>query len=134
MADERDPIAAMNNATGKHDENSDSRERNFTDAFEAPDRQGKIGPGADEQHRAPLGEGARAPFAQETGGKPQYSSFDGSGNERVVVLTENEKGQPIKATGPDAASAQEAGEKSDDQLGDMGYGKPSGRAAPSDGA
>jgi hypothetical protein len=135
MADERDPIAAMNNATGKHDEDSDSRERNFTDAFEAPDRQGVIGPGDPEgQHRAPLGEGVRAPLAQESGGKPQYSSFDGSGNERVVVLTENEKGQPIKASGPDAASAQESGEKSSDQLGDMGYGKPSGRAAPSDGA
>jgi hypothetical protein len=124
----------MNNATGKHDENSDSRERNFTDAFEAPDRQGVVGPGSGDQHRAPAGEGVRAPLAEESGGTPQYSSFDGSGNERVVVLTENEKGQPIKATGPDAASAQESAEKSDEQLGDMGYGKPSGRAAPSDGA
>jgi len=121
VADERDPIAAMKNATGKHDEGSDSRERNYTDAFEAPDRQGVIGPGDEEgQHRAPLGEGARAPLAQETGGKPQFSSFDGKGNERVVVMTENAEGKPTQGTGPDAASAQAAAESSDEQIGDFG--------------
>jgi hypothetical protein len=120
VADERDPIAAMKNATGKHDETSDPRERNFTDAFEAPDRQGVVGPGKGEQHRAPLGEGVRAPLAQESGGKPQYSSFDSKGNERVVVMTENEKGQPTLGTGPDAASAQKSAESSDAQIGDFG--------------
>lgn len=120
MADERDMIAAMKNATGKHDEESDPRERNFTDAFEAPDRQGVVGPGTGEQSRAPMGEGVRAPMAEESGGKPQYSSFDGQGNERVVVLTENEKGQPTLGTGPDAASAQQRGESSDEQIGDFG--------------
>jgi hypothetical protein len=120
VADIRDPIAAMNNATGKHDEDSDSRERNYTDAFEAPDRQGVVGDGPGPQHRAPLGEGARAPLAQETGGKPQFSSFDGKGNERVVVLSENEKGQPAQGVGPDAASAQADAESGDSQIGDMG--------------
>jgi hypothetical protein len=108
----------MKNATGKHDENSDSRERNYTDAFEAPDRQGVIGPGKGEQHRAPLGDGVRSPMDQEA--KPQYSSFDSKGNERVVVLSENEKGQPSLGTGPDAASARAGAEKGDSQIGDFG--------------
>jgi len=39
-----------------------------------------------EQHRAPEGQGVRAPDAQDTGGMPQFSVFDGEGNEQVVVV------------------------------------------------
>lgn len=120
MADERDPIAAMHNAGGRDDETADARKANFTDAFDEPDRQGVMGPGKGEQHRAPAGEGVRAPLAQETGAKPQFSSFDSKGNERVVVLSENEKGEPAQGTGGDAASAQAAAEKGDSQIGDFG--------------
>jgi len=131
VADERDPIAAMKNATGKHDEDSSSRERNYTDAFEAPDQQGVVGPGEEPQHRAPAGDGVRAPLAQETGGKPQFSSFDGRGNERVVVMTENAEGKPTQGTGPDAASAQAAGESSDAQIGDFGSEQTTSRTSDS---
>lgn len=120
MADERDPIAAMHNQGGKQDEKSDARNANYTDAHDAPDRQGVMGPGQEPQHRAPAGDGHRAPLAQETGGTPQYSSFDSKGNERVVALSTNEQGQPAKGTGPDAASAKADAEKGGSQLGDMG--------------
>ncbi len=117
MADERDLMAAkLNEGAGEgggDGEGSDIRKADYTgarytDAFDAPDRQGVMGPGQDPQHRAPAGEGVRAPLAQETGDLPQYSTFDGKGNEEVVVLGENEKGQPAKGSGPDAASARAA--------------------------
>lgn len=116
MADQRDMMAAMKNAEGRAGEG----EKKFTDAFDAPDQQGKMGPGKGPQHRAPAGEGVRAPLAQDGGGPPQFSSFDSKGNERVVVLSQNEKGQPAQGTGPDAASAQAMAEKGDSQQGDMG--------------
>lgn len=120
MADERDPTAAMKNREAA--EQSGGQKKNFTDAFDAPDRQGKVGPNTESQHRAAPGEGVRAPLAQESGGQPQYSSFDSKGNERVVVLSENEKGNPAKGTGPDAASAQADAETGDAQIGDLGPG------------
>ncbi len=120
MADERDPMAAMLNKAGQRGEESDSPDANFTDAGDTPDRQGVMGPGQDPQHRAPADEGVRAPLAQESGGLPQYSSFDGKGNERVVALSTNEKGQAAQGAGPDAASAQAQAEKGDSQIGDLG--------------
>jgi len=109
MGEERDPIAAMNNAAGKDGE-TDAENANFTDAFDAPDRQGVMGPDNGPQHRAGPGEGVRAPFASETGGSPEFSVFDGKGNESVVVMTETEDGRPAQGTGDNADSAQnEAG-------------------------
>lgn len=118
MTDERSPTAFHN--AGKDDEKSDASNANYSDAFDAPDAQGVMGPGKGEQHRAPADEGIRAPLAQETGGNAQFSSFDGKGNERVVVLSENEAGQPAQGTGKDAASAQAAAESGESQIGDMG--------------
>lgn len=118
MADERDPMAAMKNREAA--EESGGHKKNFTDAFDAPDRQGTLGYGQEPQHRAPAAEGVRAPLAQESGGAPQYSSFDSKGNERVVVLSENEEGNPAKGTGPDAASAQADAAQGDNQIGDLG--------------
>ena len=120
MADERDPIAAMHNQGGKQDEKADARNANYTDAADAPDGQGVMGTGQDPQHRAPAGDGFRAPLAEKSDAPPQYSSFDSKGNERVVVLGTNEEGQPAKGVGTDAASAQADAEAGDSQLGDEG--------------
>jgi hypothetical protein len=105
LADERDPIAAEKNASGNFDPNNPSK-RNFTDAFEQPDRQGVVGPGNDPQHRAGPGEGVRAPFAEHEGGDPQISVFDGKGNEQVVVASANREGNLAQGTGPDSESAR----------------------------
>lgn len=105
MADERDPIAAQKNAEGNYDPNDPSK-RNFTDAFEQPDRQGVIGPGSEPQHRAGPGEGVRAPFAHEEGGDPQISVFDGKGNEQVVVAATNKDGRPAQGSGDDPGEAR----------------------------
>ena len=118
MADIRDPIAARNNAKAKEEAEEAGRDANYTQSLDDP--QTPVGPNSDGDHRAAPGEGARAPLAQDTGGKPQFSSFDGKGNERVVVLGENEKGQPAQGVGPDAASAQADAEGGDTQIGDMG--------------
>jgi hypothetical protein len=117
VADIRDPIAAMNNAKAKEEAEEAGRDANYTQTLD--DQQAVVGPNSDN-HRAGPGEGVRAPLAQESGGKAQYSSFDGKGNERVVVLGENEKGQPAQGVGPDAASAQADAEGNDTQIGDMG--------------
>lgn len=105
MADERDPIAAMNNASGSFDPDNPSK-RNYTDAFEQADRQGVVGPGDDEQRRAAPGEGVRAPFAQEGGGDPQISVFDGKGNESVVVASTNQHGRSAQGSGNDVGEAE----------------------------
>ena len=123
MADERDPMAAMLNKAGKQDEQADASNANYTDAFDDPDGQGVMGPGQDPQHRAPAGDGFRAPMAEESDAPPQYSSFDGKGNERVVALSTNEKGQPAQGVGTDAAAAKADAEQGDSQIGDMGSGE-----------
>jgi len=104
MADEKDPIAALNNAKAKEEAESEGRSRNFTEAFDAPDRQGVMGSNQDKRRAGP-GEGIRAPFAQDTGGQAQSSVFDGKGNESVIVYGTNEEGRPAQGTGPDVASA-----------------------------
>lgn len=107
VADERDPIAATHNtSTTKQDETSDARKANYTDAFDAPDQQGVMGPDNGPQHRAAPGEGVRAPLAQDTGDDAQFSVFDGKGNEKVVVATQGPDGHLTQGTGDDAASAR----------------------------
>jgi hypothetical protein len=99
---------------------SEQPDPNFTDAYDA-ERQGVMGPGDEPQHRAPDGDGVRAGFADQTGGPPQMSVFDGKGNESVVVVGENEKGDPAKGTGPTTADALADAEKGDSQIGsDLG--------------
>ena len=120
MADERDPVAGMLNREGKGDEEADAGNANYTDAFDASQGQGVMGTGQDPQHRAPAGDGFRAPLAEKSDAPPQHSTFDGKGNERVAVLGTNEEGRPAKGVGADAASAQADAESGASQIGDMG--------------
>jgi hypothetical protein len=62
------------------------------------------------QHRAPEGQGVRAPYAEETG-VSEISVFDGKGNESVVRTVGDESGQRVQGTGPDSASAAADAEK-----------------------
>ncbi len=103
--DQRDPIAASNNAKAREEAEAEGRSRNFTEAFDAADRQGVLGPDQNKRRAGP-GEGIRAPFAQDTGGQSQTSVFDGKGNESVVVFGENEDGRAAQGTGSDVASAE----------------------------
>lgn len=107
MADEQDPVAAAANA-GKRAERGESGKANYTDAFDAPDRQGVMGPDNGPQRRAAPGEGIRAPETDET---PQTSVFDSRGNESVVVVAEDEQGRQSQGSGPDTASARAEAEK-----------------------
>ena len=127
MGDVRDPMAAMKNAEAKEEAAEAGRDANYAESLDDP--QAVVG--KEDNHRAGPGEGFRAPLAQETGAPPQYSSFDGKGNERVVVLSENEQGQPAQGVGPSAAAAQADAEGGDTQIGDLGYDQElSGRADP----
>lgn len=73
-----------------------------------------------EARRAPEGEGNRAPLAQNEGGDPQFSIFDGAGNEDVVVVTPNADDKPVAATGRTADEARKSADKMDTMIGD-GY-------------
>ncbi len=106
MADECDPIAAEKNAAGKRHDETDTK-ANFTDAFDAPDRQGVMGQGTKPEHRAGPGEGVRAGFAQETGAAPQMSVFDGKGNESVVAMAQDEDGDAAQESARDSATRVE---------------------------
>ena len=120
-------MAAMKNAKAKEEAEEAGRDANYTESIDDP--QAVVG--KEDNHRAAPGEGFRAPLAQETGAPPQYSSFDGKGNERVVVLSENEQGQPAQGVGPDAAAALADAESGDTQIGDMGYDEAlAGRTDP----
>ena len=65
-----------------------------------------------EVHRAPPGEGVRAPLAQDGADHAEFSIFDGKGNEQVVVVGDYKEGKPVQATGDTAA---EAASKVEDQ-------------------
>jgi len=104
VTDERDPIAALNNAKAKEEAEEAGRDANFAQSLNDPDRQTVLGSDSDK-HRAGPGEGIRAPFAQDTGGQAQTSIFDGKGNESVVMFGENAEGSPAQGTGPDADTA-----------------------------
>ncbi len=93
---------------------SDQTDPKFSD----PNR--VIGTGAEDAHRAPEGEGNRAPLAQESGGEPQFSVFDGQGNEQVVVVTTGPDGKPVMPTGDTAAEARS---KAGDTETDTGVGE-----------
>ena len=72
----------------------------------------------EDARRAPEGEGNRAPLVQETGGdEPQFSIFDGQGNENVVVVTEKD-GKSVAATGETADDARKSVRKMDTIIGE----------------
>ncbi|HWC11825.1 MAG TPA: hypothetical protein VG455_11440 [Acidimicrobiales bacterium] len=75
----------------------------------------------EEADRAPEGEGNRAEFAQYGADKSQFSIFDGAGNENVVVVTDNEEGKPVAATGKTADDAQKSVKKMDSGIGEDYY-------------
>lgn len=69
--------------------------------------------------RAPEGQGHTAPLSTESGEPPQFSIFDGAGNESVVVLGENEKdGRVAEGTGATLEEAMDDARKGDTLLGD----------------
>jgi len=69
------------------------------------------------QHRAGPGEGVRAPLVSEGADHPEFSIFDGTGNESVVVVGTDEEGRPSEGTGPDSESAMHDAKRSGQLLG-----------------
>ncbi|HEX8771913.1 MAG TPA: hypothetical protein VF711_14200 [Acidimicrobiales bacterium] len=77
-------------------------------------------------HRSPDGEGMDAPFAKDAG-HAEFSIFDGTGNESVVVTTTNKDGQIRQGTGKTSEEALDSIEGLDQQLGKgFGPGKSEG--------
>lgn len=81
------------------------------------DQGATIGVGDDPQHRAGPGEGIRAPLAQEGADHAEMSVFDGAGNEKVVVVADDEKGRMSQGTGDSSAEAAADAHKAGDRLG-----------------
>jgi len=79
------------------------------------------------QHRAPEGEGWRAPRNDEGGGDgvAQSSIYDGKGNEIVVATTTGPDGKPIQGTGPTAADAVKDAKNPKGPIGE-GFGSSGG--------
>lgn len=88
------------------------------DIVKPGDSRAIIGETDHEQHRAPPGEGVRAPLTSEGADHPEFSIFDGKGNESVVVVGSNEEGRPSEGTGPDAAAAMADSKRPGNQLGE----------------
>jgi uncharacterized cupin superfamily protein len=70
------------------------------------------------QHRAPEGQGQRAPLAQEGADHAEMSIFDGAGGESVVVVTEDEAGNISEGTGETSAEAMQDAKKPGEVLGE----------------
>jgi hypothetical protein len=68
-------------------------------------------------HRAPEGEGARAPLTSEGADHAEFSVFDGAGNEQVAVVGDDATGKPAEGTGNTAAEASEAIDTQDERIG-----------------
>ncbi|HEX2063389.1 MAG TPA: hypothetical protein VHE80_03095 [Acidimicrobiales bacterium] len=71
-----------------------------------------------EQHRAPPGEGSRAPLASEGAEHAQFSVYDGKGNESVAVVAENEEGRTSEGVGATTEEALEDARKPGELLGE----------------
>ncbi|MFP5317790.1 MAG: hypothetical protein ACLGI2_05785 [Acidimicrobiia bacterium] len=80
------------------------------------------------QHRAPEGEGWRAPRNDEGGGDgvAQHSIYDGAGNEIVVANTTGPDGRPMQGTGPTAADAIDDAKNAKGPIGE-GFGPGGGQ-------
>lgn len=87
------------------------------DKFSDPNR--VIGFGDKEAHRAPEGDGVRAPMAQYGADHPEFSVFDGAGNETVVAVTTNDEGKVVQSTG---ATSEEAMKKAGGMESRLGEG------------
>ena len=78
--------------------------------------------GTDEdRYRAGPGEGVRAPLTTEGADHPEFSVFDGQGNESVVVVGTDAKGRTSQGTGETSEEAAADAAKTD--LGE-GFGPP----------
>lgn len=86
------------------------------DAVVHGDQQAVIG-NTKGKHRAGPGEGNRAPLLSEGADHPEFSIFDGTGNESVVALTTDAEGRASEGTGPDSAAAMADGKKPGNTLG-----------------
>jgi len=89
------------------------------------DQSDRMGQTDHPQHRAGDGEGVRAPFAQDTGGPPQQSVFDGAGNETVVTTVSDEQGTR-QGTGASAAEATEDAASGERNMVGEGFGPSAG--------
>lgn len=87
------------------------------------DQNAVIGDSDHEQHRAGPGEGVRAPLVSEGADHAEFSVFDGKGNESVVVVGANAKGQKSQGTGASAEEAAADARRGDNKLGE-GFGFP----------
>ncbi len=82
------------------------------------DREPLTGQDDHPQNRANPGEGGRAPSVEDSDSDlPEYSIFDGKGNESVVVVGANDDGQRKQGTGPDREAAIEDMKDTKDLLG-----------------
>lgn len=70
-----------------------------------------------DQNRANEGEGGRAGWVEDGNELPEYAIFDGKGNESVVVVGADEKGNKKEGTGPDREAAKKNMKDSKDPLG-----------------
>ncbi len=89
-----------------------------------PDEGNKTGQTDHEQHRAPAGQGHGAPMAQYGADHAEYSVFDGSGNESIVAVTQNEQGTIAEGTGPTSADALDDARRADKLGTDFSPGVP----------
>ncbi|MDP9070091.1 MAG: hypothetical protein M3N68_02145 [Actinomycetota bacterium] len=89
-----------------------------------PDEGDKTGQTDHEQHRAPGGQGREAPMAQYGADHAEYSVFDGSGNESVVAVTQNDEGTIAEGTGPTSGDALKDAARSDKLGTDFSPGVP----------
>lgn len=85
------------------------------------DRSKVLGLSDEDTHRAGDGEGVRAPLAQDGADHPEFSVFDGAGNETVVAVTANDDGKIVQSTGGSSDEALKGAGKEDDRLG-KGFG------------
>ncbi len=69
--------------------------------------------------RAPDDSGYNAPMVDEGGDHAQFSIYDGSGNENVVVVADDPKGRSSAGTGHDAAEALEDATSNEKIIGDL---------------
>jgi hypothetical protein len=83
----------------------------------------RLGSSDHPQHRAPEGEGVKAPF-QEDKGPIQSSVFDGAGNEVVVVTTGDAEGNRKQGTGANAEEALADAQDPKEPIGDGFYPEP----------
>lgn len=82
------------------------------------DREPVTGQDDHPQNRANPGEGGRAPSVEDSGSDlPEYSIFDGKGNESVVVVGANDDGATSQGTGEDREAAIENMKDTKDTLG-----------------